>query len=193
MKKAWLASITLLFVLFASLHAVASAANIAVPFSLECSGPPTLTASATVTWTVNGKSIVTLVPITCTDSNTVIGSVTVPNNPSPPPNHANDVSVTLQVNDPFLGSNTCSGSDIFNVDVVPPDTPGLLVPCPLSPQGATFTLGVISPKEPVGGEFLPIDNTALMLAGLQSSAIWMLPVLAGAAGAGFAAFKLRRK
>jgi len=34
----------------------------------------------------------------------------------------------------------------------------------------------------VGGEFLPIDSTALMLAGLQSSAIWMLPVLAGAAG-----------
>ena len=45
----------------------------------------------------------------------------------------------------------------------------------------------------VGGEFLPIDTTALMLAGLQSSAIWMLPVLAGAAGAGIAAFKLRRK
>jgi len=46
---------------------------------------------------------------------------------------------------------------------------------------------------PVGGEFLPIDSTALLLAGLQSSAIWMLPVLAGAAGVGFAAFKLRRK
>jgi len=45
----------------------------------------------------------------------------------------------------------------------------------------------------VGGELLPIDSTALMLAGLQSSAIWMLPVLAGAAGAGYAAFKLRRK
>jgi len=45
----------------------------------------------------------------------------------------------------------------------------------------------------VGGEFLSIDSTALVLAGLQSSAIWMLPVLAGAAGAGFAAFKLRRK
>jgi len=45
----------------------------------------------------------------------------------------------------------------------------------------------------VGGELLPIDNTALMLAGLQSSAIWMLPVLAGAAGAGIAALKLRRK
>ena len=45
----------------------------------------------------------------------------------------------------------------------------------------------------VGGELLPIDSTALMLAGLQSSAVWMLPILAGAAGAGIAAFKLRRK
>ena len=45
----------------------------------------------------------------------------------------------------------------------------------------------------VGGEFLPIDSTAIMIAGLQTSAIWMLPVLAGAAGAGIAAFKLRRK
>jgi hypothetical protein len=36
----------------------------------------------------------------------------------------------------------------------------------------------------VGGEFLPIDSTSLMLAGIQSSAVWMLPVLAGAAGAG---------
>jgi hypothetical protein len=49
------------------------------------------------------------------------------------------------------------------------------------------------PDGPVGGELLSIDSTALMLAGLQSSAIWMIPVLAGAAGAGFAAFKLRRK
>ena len=37
---------------------------------------------------------------------------------------------------------------------------------------------------PVGGEFLPIDSTALFLAGIQSSAIWMLPAIAGAAGAG---------
>jgi len=51
----------------------------------------------------------------------------------------------------------------------------------------------IIPITPVGGEFLSIDSTALLLAGLQTSAIWMLPVLAGAAGAGIAAFKLRRK
>ena len=39
-------------------------------------------------------------------------------------------------------------------------------------------------QQTVGGEFLPIDSTALMLAGLQSSAIWMLPVLAGTVGVG---------
>ncbi len=39
--------------------------------------------------------------------------------------------------------------------------------------------------EIVGGEFLPIDSTALVLAGLQTSAIWMLPVLAGVAASAF--------
>ena len=49
----------------------------------------------------------------------------------------------------------------------------------------------IMPAQVVGGEFLPIDSTALMLAGLQSSAIWMLPVLAGAAGVGAFYIKTR--
>jgi len=46
----------------------------------------------------------------------------------------------------------------------------------------------------VGGEFLLIDNTALLVAGLQSSAIWMLPALTGAAGTAFGIlfFKVRR-
>ena len=39
-------------------------------------------------------------------------------------------------------------------------------------------------ERPVGGELLPIESTSLMLAGLQTSAIWMLPVLAGAVGTG---------
>ena len=38
---------------------------------------------------------------------------------------------------------------------------------------------------PVAGTLLPIDSTALVLTGLQSSAIWMLPALAGIAGAAF--------
>jgi len=49
---------------------------------------------------------------------------------------------------------------------------------------ATKTLPLPPDDGPVGGEFLPIDSTALVLAGLQTSAIWMLPVLAGAAGVG---------
>jgi len=43
----------------------------------------------------------------------------------------------------------------------------------------------------VGGEFLPIDSTALLLAGLQTSAIWIIPTLAGLAGAGFYLIKFR--
>jgi len=46
-----------------------------------------------------------------------------------------------------------------------------------------------------GGEFLEIEFSALLLAGLQTSAVWILPiVLAGAGtGLGIAAFHLRRK
>lgn len=43
----------------------------------------------------------------------------------------------------------------------------------------------LTPSVPVGGEIIPIDTTALVLAGLQTSAIWMLPVLAGVAGSTF--------
>ena len=45
----------------------------------------------------------------------------------------------------------------------------------------------------VGGEFLPIDSTALVLAGLQTSAIWMLPVLAGVAGSAFAILYIKSR
>jgi len=45
----------------------------------------------------------------------------------------------------------------------------------------------------VGGEFLSIDSTALLLAGLQTSAIWMLPVLAGVAGSAFGVLYIKHK
>jgi len=48
-------------------------------------------------------------------------------------------------------------------------------------------------KEVVGGEFLPIDSTALVLAGLQTSAIWMLPVLAGVAASAFAVLYIKSR
>jgi hypothetical protein len=48
-----------------------------------------------------------------------------------------------------------------------------------------------SPDEVVGGELLQVDSAALLLAGLQSSAIWMIPILAGAVGAGTYYIKTR--
>jgi len=43
----------------------------------------------------------------------------------------------------------------------------------------------------IGGNIMPIDTTALFLAGIQSSSIWMLPVLTGAAGVGAFYIKTR--
>jgi len=43
----------------------------------------------------------------------------------------------------------------------------------------------------VGGEFLPIDNTALLLAGTYSSAAWMIPVVLSVVGIGL--FVVSRK
>ena len=61
--------------------------------------------------------------------------------------------------------------------------------------GENFDGNAISPIPnictAVGGEFLPIDSTSLVLAGIQSSAIWMLPVLAGIASAGVYLVKFR--
>jgi hypothetical protein len=44
---------------------------------------------------------------------------------------------------------------------------------------------------PVAGELLPLDSTALMIAGLTSSAIWMIPAVAGLAGVGVYLVKYR--
>jgi len=43
----------------------------------------------------------------------------------------------------------------------------------------------------IGGELLPIDTSALLLAGFQTSAIWMLPIVLSAVGIG--AFVLTKK
>lgn len=49
---------------------------------------------------------------------------------------------------------------------------------------------IVPPTEIVGGQIIPIDSTALLLAGAQSSLSWIVPIVL--AGAGFVAFKLRR-
>ena len=72
------------------------------------------------------------------------------------------------------GSGQTSLSDNTSLDVRPNWQP-LQIPSP----------------RPVGGELLSIDNTALILAGIHST-IWMLPTLAGIAGAGIYLVKYRK-
>ena len=57
--------------------------------------------------------------------------------------------------------------------------------------GYIDNVSVIEIEKPVAGELLSLDSSALVVAGLTSSAIWMIPTLAGIAGAGVYLVKLR--
>ena len=45
----------------------------------------------------------------------------------------------------------------------------------------------------VAGELLPLDSTALLLAGIQSMTVWMIPTVLGLAGAGVYLVKFRAR
>ena len=61
-----------------------------------------------------------------------------------------------------------------------------------SPEGDDITdLAFVPDARAVSGKLLPLDSIALVLAGLSQSAIWMIPTLAGLAGAGVIIRKLR--
>ena len=45
--------------------------------------------------------------------------------------------------------------------------------------------------EPVAGELLPLDTSALMIAGLTSMTVWMVPAIVGLAGVGVYLVKSR--
>jgi len=49
------------------------------------------------------------------------------------------------------------------------------------------------PETPVAGELLPLDSTALFLAGIQSMTVWMIPTVLGLAGAGVYLVKFRKQ
>ena len=65
------------------------------------------------------------------------------------------------------------------------------VPLPIDGERRVCIFDVMAMDSMVGGDLLSIDSAALLLAGLQSSAIWMLPVLFGAAGVGAYYIKTR--
>jgi len=47
------------------------------------------------------------------------------------------------------------------------------------------------PAPQVAGELLPLDTSALMIAGLTSMTVWMVPAIAGLAGVGVYLVKFR--
>ncbi len=49
----------------------------------------------------------------------------------------------------------------------------------------------VTPDVPVGGTFVPIDQSALLLAGAQSVSMWMIPVIL--AGVGIGVFVIKRR
>ncbi len=49
------------------------------------------------------------------------------------------------------------------------------------------------PDTPVAGELLPLDNSALMIAGLTSMSVWMIPTVLGLAGVGVYLVKFRKQ
>jgi len=48
-------------------------------------------------------------------------------------------------------------------------------------------------QEEVAGELLPLDNSALMIAGLSSMSVWMIPTVLGLAGVGVYLVKFRKQ
>ncbi len=49
------------------------------------------------------------------------------------------------------------------------------------------------PTDTVAGQLLPLDSTALFLAGIQSMTVWMIPTVLGLAGAGVYLVKYRAR
>lgn len=58
---------------------------------------------------------------------------------------------------------------------------------------ANSFLIVTPPPKVVGGEIMPVDMVALFVAGMTTSAVWMIPTLGGIAGTAVAFFKIKRK
>ena len=65
-----------------------------------------------------------------------------------------------------------------------------VVTCGLEGASPSEVSGNLSVVKPVGGEIIPVSTTALLLAGVPTSALWLVPLAAVAAGA-FAVLRLQ--
>jgi len=77
-----------------------------------------------------------------------------------------------------------SGGDVFTIASFNSDPAAVL---------AAISDKIIVQAQPVGGELLAIDTTALLLAGVQSISMWMIPVVISGAGIGMFVIMRSRK
>ena len=75
-------------------------------------------------------------------------------------------------------------------DIVTFNNHGTLT-APVLNQDSVFNDNLQNPCLEIGGEIIPINTTALLLAGVQSVSMWMIPVVI--AGAGIGVFVIKRR
>jgi len=85
----------------------------------------------------------------------------------------------------FVPTNTLK----LHLDVV---VDGFFGPNSLQEFVALYSQVPPTPTSQVAGELLPLDSTALFLAGIQSMTVWMIPAVLGLAGAGVYLVKFRK-
>jgi len=85
-------------------------------------------------------------------------------------------------------------SAFVGVDLTDLDFISLTIDSIASGDDASFTFfGAAPSNTPVGGTILPIDTTALLVAGAQTTTPWLILGVVSAVGIGLAVFTLKRR
>jgi len=99
------------------------------------------------------------------------------------------------INDACQG-NTCQGGVCFGFVITCSLNPDICLDAVCNPiTGECEDIPSNDPvcQPPVAGELLPLDTSALMIAGLTSMSVWMIPTVVGLAGVGVYLVKFRKQ
>jgi len=123
----------------------------------------------------------------CDDPNTcdALGNCQDNNEPNQTPCGPSNACVQFVCIAGFCGSQgtICDDGDVCTIDSCDPS-----LGCQTEPDPAP----VCQPTQ-VAGELLPLDSSALMIAGLTSMSVWMIPTVLGLAGVGVYLVKFRKQ
>ncbi len=128
------------------------------------------------------------------DGATSIGTTPLPNLGF---SFCGDDAAACFANPDFSSGTFCLGPgthEITIIDLAPPGIPPGGHTSETYPAGVAFKVELHSGADcgPVGGEFLPVHNTALLIAGASASVAWMLPAIVAGIG-GVAVYLTRSK